>query len=118
MIISVTIWVSSILFLTLLFSGKKREMKGKSCFLYIGSVRSDQKLTDLYESKRNWLKQVDWKYITYHLHAWAETLEKLGLKLAERMIYKITHMRDVATGKDLQKNKGHITQAFFTKFLK
>lgn len=117
MIISLTIWVGSLVFLTLLFVGKKREMKGKSHLLHIGSIASDQKLTSLYESKRNWLKQVDWKYITHHLHTWAEKIEKLGLQFAERIVYKVTHMRDVATGKDLQKNKGYIARRFFTKFL-
>ncbi len=117
MIISLTIWLASLIFIGIVFVGKKRELKGGVPLVHIGSIILDKKISDFYDHKYAWLKQVDWKYITTHLHYWAERMEKAGLMLAEKMVYTFSQVRDVATGKDLQKNKGHIAlKGFLKKF--
>jgi hypothetical protein len=117
MIISSTIWLASLIFIGIIFVGKKRELKDGEPLVHIGSSVLDKKILDFYNQKHAWLKQVDWKYITTHLHYWAEHIEKAGLLLAEKLVYKFSQARDVATGKDLQKNKGHIAlKGFLKKF--
>lgn len=115
MIISLTIWLASLIFIGVLFAGKKRELKGGAPLVHIGSSVLDKNISDFYNHKRAWLKQVDWKYITTHLHNWAEHMEKAGLLLAEKIVHTFSQARDVATGKDLQKNKGHIALKGFLK---
>jgi hypothetical protein len=117
MIISITIWLASLSFISILLIGKKRELKGSAHFVHIGSEVLDQKISAFYTEKRAWMKRVDWKYITTHLHNWAEYVEKVGLLMAEKIVNKFSQARDIATGKDLQKNKGHIgLKAFLSKF--
>jgi hypothetical protein len=98
-----------------LFAGKKRELRGGKPFMHVGSLAFDQKLMSLYHAQRTWWNAIDGTYITTRLHLCAEYIEKIGLHIVEKIVHVLSRARDVTTGKDVHKSKGHIALKYILK---
>ncbi len=83
-------------------------MLGRDPYMRIGSLGLDQKIIRYVNICRTSLQAHNRHKVVMYLHGVAEQLEKFGLYMAEKIVLRFSHVRDIAIGKDIQKNKGHI----------
>lgn len=112
MIFYFILFILSVIFWILLWSGKRRELQGGQAFIHIGSDRSDARLHEHFEVTKLYIRSIDKKYISDKFHLFAETVERLGIKVAEKIVSRFGTVRDVVVGKDLPKNKGAVSFYF------
>lgn len=105
-------FVLSAVFGLLLWSGKRKELQGGRVYIHIGTEQSDAKIHDRFEATKHFIKSIDKRFVSDTFHDLAETVERFGIKIAEKIVSRFGTVRDVVVGKDLPKNKGAVSFYF------
>lgn len=115
MIISLIIFIVSIITIALLWYNKYREARGVLPLVYIGSHDFDKQLSNIKSICTRFIKKIDAEYLKSIFHDIAESTEKFGIIFAEKCINKFTHVRARINNKNIPKNRGSVS--FFFKHI-
>ena len=113
MIITFTSTIVGAILLVALYLNKKREVVRGKGFFSIGSERTDQKLSNLYEGITSYISVLRPHALKSLIGRMVVKAEQFAVGVFEKLSRRFSVVGNMVTGKDIPKNRGSVS--FFLK---